>query len=85
MRRPSPRAAMSRSFVLGLVALWAAAAALLYFLAPGLGATYLVASGWVAFGAGAIWALAKWPPFKRTLARRRSGPKPSGSRPTPGR
>jgi hypothetical protein len=76
---------MSRSFVLGLVALWAAAAALLYFLAPGLGATYLVASGWVAFGAGAIWALAKWPPFKRTLARRRSGPKPPGSRPTPGR
>ena len=75
---------MSRSFVLGLVAVWAVAAALLYYLAPGLGATYLVGSGWVAFGAAAIWALAKWPPFKRTLARRRGGPKPPAS-PTPGR
>lgn len=74
---------MSRSFLLGLVAVWMAAAALLYFLAPGLGATYLVASGWVAIVGAAIWALARWPPFKRSLARRRGGPKDSGGT-TPG-
>jgi hypothetical protein len=48
---------MTRSFLLGLVAAWGVAAALLYWLAPGLGATYLVASGWVAFVGAAIWAL----------------------------
>jgi hypothetical protein len=70
---------MSRSFVLKLAVVWAVAAALLFYLAPGLGATYLVASGWLAFGAAAVWALAKWPPFKRTLVRRRGEPKPPGS------
>jgi hypothetical protein len=70
---------VSRSFVLGLLVVWAAAAALLYYLAPALAATYLVASGWLAFGAAAVWALAKWPPFKRTLVRRRGEPKPPGS------
>jgi Na+/melibiose symporter-like transporter len=74
---------MSRSFLLGLVAVWVAAAAMLYYLAPGLGATYLVASGWVAFVGAAIWALARWPPFKRTLTRRRGGPKDPGGA-TPG-
>ena len=66
---------MSRSFVLGLLAVWAAAAAMLYYLQPGLGATYLVASGWLAVGGAAVWALTRWPPFRRTLARRRGGPK----------
>jgi hypothetical protein len=66
---------MSRSFVLGLLAVWAAAAAMLYYLQPALGATYLVASGWLAVGGAAVWALTRWPPFRRTLARRRSGPK----------
>lgn len=69
---------MSRSFLLGLVAAWAAAAGILYYLEPGLGATYLVASGWVAVIGAAIWALARWPPFKRTLTRRRGGPKDPG-------
>lgn len=75
---------MSRAFLLGLVAVWMAAAALLYFLAPGLGATYLVASGWVAIVGAAVWALARWPPFKRTLARRRGGPKDPGATPPRG-
>jgi Na+/melibiose symporter-like transporter len=75
---------MSRSFLLGLVAVWMAAAALLYFLAPGLGATYLVASGWVAIVGAAVWALARWPPFKRRLARRRGGPKDPGATPPRG-
>jgi hypothetical protein len=73
---------MSRSFVLGLVAAWAAAAALLYYLQPGLGATYLVASGWLVVGGAAVWALTRWPPFRRTIARRRGNPKgPDGSGP----
>jgi Na+/melibiose symporter-like transporter len=73
---------MSRSFVLGLLAVWAAAAAMLYYLQPALGATYLVASGWLAVGGAAVWALTRWPPFRRTLARRRGSPKgPDGSRP----
>lgn len=70
---------MSRSFLLSLVAVWAAAAGILYYLEPGLGATYLVASGWVAVIGAAIWALARWPPFKRTLTRRRGGPKDGGA------
>jgi Na+/melibiose symporter-like transporter len=69
---------VSRSFALGLLAAWAAAAAMLYYLQPGLGATYLVASGWLAVGGAAVWALTRWPPFKRTLARRRGGPKTPG-------
>jgi hypothetical protein len=73
---------VSRSFVLGLLALWAVAAAMLYYLQPGLGATYLVASGWLAVGGAAVWALTRWPPFRRTLARRRRTPKtPDGPRP----
>jgi hypothetical protein len=52
---------------------------MLYWLAPALAATYLVASVWVAFIAAAIWALARWPPFKRTITKRRTHPKdPSG-------
>lgn len=66
---------MSRRFALWLVVAWALAGALLFWLAPGLGATYLVASGWVAVGALALWALARWPPFKRTIASRRRGAK----------
>ena len=74
---------MTRPFLLKLVLVWAVTAALLYWLAPGLGATYLVASGWVAFVGVAVWALARWPPFKRTLARRRRGPAdPGGPAPT---
>jgi hypothetical protein len=69
---------MSRSFVLGLAVVWAVAAALLYYLQPALGATYLVASGWLAVGAATVWALTKWPPFKRTIARRRGNPKGPG-------
>jgi Na+/melibiose symporter-like transporter len=75
---------MSRSFVLGLLAVWAAAAAMLYYLQPGLGATYLVASGWLAVGGAAVWALTRWPPFRRTLAKRRGATKgPGDSRPVP--
>jgi hypothetical protein len=69
---------VSRSFVLGLLVVWAAAAALLYYLAPALAATYLVASGWLAVGAAAVWALTKWPPFKRTLTRRLRNPSDPG-------
>ena len=73
---------MSRSFKLGIFGAWAVAALLLYWLEPGLAATYLVASGWVAVAATAVWALARWPPFKRTLTRRRGGPKdPGGAAP----
>ena len=68
--------------MLGLLAVWAAAAAMLYYLQPGLGATYLVASGWLAVWAAAVWALTRWPPFRRTLARRRGNPKgPDGPGP----
>jgi hypothetical protein len=75
---------MSRSFVLGLLAVWAAAAAMLYYLQPGLGATYLVASGWLAVGGAVVWALTRWPPFQRTLAKRRGTAKgPGDSRPVP--
>jgi hypothetical protein len=75
---------VTRSFVLGLLAVWAAAAAVLYYLQPGLGATYLVASGWLAIGGAALWALSRWPPFRRTITRRRGrstgpdGPGPTG-------
>ena len=73
---------VSRSFLLGVLVAWAAAALLLYWLEPGLAATYLVASGWVAFAGGAGWALSRWPPVKRTLAKRRGGPKdPDGTVP----
>jgi membrane associated rhomboid family serine protease len=75
---------VSRSFLLRLLVAWAVAGLLLYWLEPGLGATYLVASGWVAFAAAAVWALARWPPLKRTLARRRGGPKnPDSTTPPP--
>ena len=75
---------VSRSFLLSVLVSWAAAAILLYWLEPGLAATYLVASGWVVFGVGAAWALTRWPPIKRTLARRRGGPKdPGGTVPLP--
>lgn len=69
---------MTRKFVLGLVVVWAAAAAMLYYLQPGLAATYLVASGWLVVGGAVVWALTRWPPFRRTLERRR------GNRKTPG-
>jgi hypothetical protein len=73
---------VSRSFLLGVTVAWAVAALLLYWLSPGLAATYLVTSGWVAFAAAAGWALSRWPPVKRTLAKRRGGPKnPDGSVP----
>jgi hypothetical protein len=73
---------VSRSFLLGLLVVWAVAALMLYWLEPALAATYLVASGWVAFIGVAIRALARWPPFKRTLTRRRGGPKgPGGAAP----
>jgi hypothetical protein len=65
---------MSRTFVLGVLAAWLLAAALLTWLAPGMGAAYLVASAWVAVGGLAVWALARWPPFRRTLAGRRRRP-----------
>ena len=61
--------------MLGLLAVWAAAAAMLYYLQPGLGATYLVASGWLAVCGAVVWALTRWPPFRQRLARRRGAPK----------
>jgi len=69
---------VSRKFALGLLAAWAAAAAMLYYLQPGLGATYLVASGWLAVGGAVVWALTRWPPFRRTLERRRGNRNPPG-------
>lgn len=75
---------MSRSFWLGLAAVWGAAALLLYFLQPALAATYLVASAWLGVGAAGVWALTRWPPFQRTLAQRRErrrGPQGPGSGP----
>ena len=69
---------MTRKFALGLLAVWAVAAAMLYYLQPGLGATYLVASGWLLVGGAAVWALTRWPPFRRTLERRRGTRPPSG-------
>lgn len=69
---------MSRRFGLLVVAAWSLGGGLLYWLAPGLGATYLVASGWLAVGALAVWALVRWPPFRRTIAARRRGGKGRG-------
>lgn len=66
----------TRSFLVGLLAAWLAAALLLYWLAAGLAATYLVASGWLACGGLAVWALVRWPPFKRTILKRRDRSKP---------
>jgi hypothetical protein len=77
---PAPR---RRSFVLGLLAAWLAAALLLYWLDPRLGATYLVASGWLACGGLLVWALVRWPPFKRTILKRR-GPRRGPGPPRPG-
>jgi hypothetical protein len=69
---------MTRWFALGLLAVWAVVAALLYYLQPGLGATYLLASGWLAAGGAAVWALVRWPPFRETLARRRENRRTPG-------
>ena len=73
---------MTRQTVLLVLGAWLMAAGLLYWLAPGLGATYLVASGWIAAGMAAAWALTRWPPFKRTLTRRGRPPGEPGD-PTP--
>ena len=64
----------SRRFLLGLLVVWVAAALLLYWLDPALGATYLVASGWLACGGLLVWALVRWPPFKRAILKRRGRP-----------
>jgi hypothetical protein len=65
---------VTRRFGAWIVAAWGLAAALLFWLAPGVGATYLVASGWVAVGALAVWLLVRYPPFRKTTAARRRGP-----------
>jgi hypothetical protein len=65
----------TRTFLLGLLAAWLGAALLLYWLDSRLAATYLVASGWLACGGLVVWALVRWPPFKRQILKRRGGPR----------
>lgn len=78
--RGAERAPVRRAFALPVGAAWLAAAALLYWLAPALGATYLVASGWLAAGGLLVWALVRWPAFQRTrIPRRRDGEPPGGA------
>jgi hypothetical protein len=76
-----PRRARGRPTAWLAGAAWAAAALLLYWLQPALGATYLVASGWVAAGGVLVWALVRWPAFRRAAAARRRGGAPPGSAP----